>query len=107
MTPLALLALGAPLATFVSLALLPQGKSARVGLMAAVLILALLWLRSDQTDAAQRLILSLFLGAVSLAALMQVLRAAFPATAPRAAYPGLVILTALAGLSFLLTQIGA
>ena len=107
MTPLAMIALAAPLASFVSLALLPAGKAARIGLLAAVLILAVLWLRSDHTDAAQRLILSMFLGAVSLAALMQVLRAAFPATAPRAAYPGLVLLTALAGLSFLMTQIGA
>ena len=107
MTPLALLAIAAPMATFVSLALLPQGKAARLGLLAAVLILAVLWLRSDHADGAQRLILSLFLGAVSLAALLQALRRVLPETAPRGAYAGLVVLTGLAGLSFLLTQIGA
>ena len=107
MTPFALVALGAPVASFVSLALLPAGKAARVGILAAVVILAVLWLRSDHSDVSQRLILSLFLGAVSLAALMQVLRGVLPASAPHMAYPGLVMLTALAGLSFLFTQIGA
>ena len=107
MTPLAVLALAAPVATFASLALLPAGKAARVGILAAVIIVALLWLRSDHANATQRLILSLFLGAVSLAAMMQVLRGVLPQTAPRAAYAGLVLLTALAGLSFLFTQIGA
>ena len=96
-----------PVVTFVSLSLLPPGRAGRIGVIVAIVVLAVLWLRTESVDRIERLVLSIFLAAVSLAALMQAIRAALPANAPRYTHPALVSLLALAGLIFLFTRIGA
>jgi hypothetical protein len=100
-----LIVLLAPLVTFLSLAFLPQGKAGRIGIASAALILGLVWWRADAgaSEGALALLLSLFLAAVAAAAVLQFLRPALPADQPRA-YPVLVGLVALAGLTWTLTR---
>lgn len=100
-----LILLLAPFVTFLSLAFLPEGKAGRIGVATAALLLALIWWRADAgaTEGALSVLLTLFLGAVAAAAAVQFIRPALPKDQPRA-YPLLVGLVALAGLTWTLTR---
>ena len=102
LTPAVLIGLGAPAVTFLSLAALPEGRGTRLGLLVAALVLAAVATLLPADLPGARPLAMLFTAAVGLAAAVQAVRALLPAARPGWAYPGLVALVLVAGLTGLM-----
>ncbi|MFN3935990.1 MAG: hypothetical protein ACK4KW_00290 [Gemmobacter sp.] len=90
-----LLLVGVPIAAYLSLVTLDQGRPAQLGIVLAAVIATAAYLLSGEGTFV-RLVAILTGGAVALAALVQLLRSFLPAERGAWVYPALVVL-ALAG----------
>lgn len=91
---------GPPLVIYLSLARLPQGRAAKIGIATSAFALGLVWLVTGWgSDAYIGPVLVLAAGAIGLAALVQGLRGLLGSDRPGWTYPALVVLAVL-GLAF-------
>ncbi|MDZ4134218.1 MAG: hypothetical protein U1D06_01310 [Paracoccaceae bacterium] len=101
---LALFLIGIPLVCFLSLAMLPRGRMAFVGIATAAAALAVVWLTSARGGDAYLVVLcGLVAAAIGLAMVTQALRLALPPDRPGWFYPSIVVVALLgAGVPMLL-----
>lgn len=95
---MALVFIAYPLAIYLSLCLLPRGR-ASVGILLAAAALGLVWFTNDPStdDGFARLLVTIGVFPVALAALAQGLRGMIPATSPAWLWPALVAGIGLSG----------
>ncbi len=96
--PIVILFVAVPLVVYLSLAALPRGKPAVVGIIAAIIAAGFAWVTGEaQGDASLlRALTLLAVSAIALAAIIQGFRSVLGEGRPRWVYPALVLAGVLA-----------
>lgn len=106
---MALIFIALPVAIYLSLALLPRGRPAAMGIVVAALFALALWTLSDPAsdEGFGRVIAAVAASGIGLAALVQGLRALLGPGQPVWLYPAMVTLALPLALGALLVLLGA